>query len=110
MFPIILEGKWKITYEEWPWTHYPPYFNGPAVLITGSAILPLLACFQTTPMLLRAIDDVYYSGICPEKTGIKIHFSNDTLRYIYTHIYLQPVLAIRSQTHQFVTRNIAYTI
>ncbi|XP_046449311.1 beta-1,3-galactosyltransferase 5-like [Daphnia pulex] len=80
-FVTLREGKSEIPYEEWPWTHYPPYFNGPAVLITGSAILPLLACFQTTPMLLRAIDDVYNSGICPEKTGIKIHFSNDTLNF-----------------------------
>ncbi|EFX72200.1 hypothetical protein DAPPUDRAFT_110913 [Daphnia pulex] len=56
------DGKWGITYEEWPWSHYPTYYLGPAVLITGSAIHSLLAAFQTTPMM--PFDDVYYTGIC----------------------------------------------
>lgn len=47
---------------------------GPAVLIPGSTIVPLLAAFQTTPMM--PFDDVYYTGICTEKAGIKPRFSS----------------------------------
>ncbi|KAK4005952.1 hypothetical protein OUZ56_011078 [Daphnia magna] len=69
-------GKWNITFEEWPWNEYPPYFFGPAVLMHGSAIVPLLASFQTTPIM--PFDDIYYSGICPAKVGIHVRFSTDS--------------------------------
>ncbi|KAI9563393.1 hypothetical protein GHT06_010856 [Daphnia sinensis] len=66
-------GKWGISYQEWPWNQYPPYMMGPTVLIPGGTIVPLLAAFQTTPMI--PFDDVYYTGICTEKAGIKTRFS-----------------------------------
>lgn len=66
-------GKWGISYQEWPWNQYPPYIMGPSVLIPGGTIIPLLAAFQTTPMI--PFDDVYYTGICTEKAGIKTRFS-----------------------------------
>jgi hypothetical protein len=61
--------------EEWPWKDYPRYFYGPGVLFPGRTILPLLAAFQTTPMM--PIDDIYYSGICTEKAGVKIRYSTN---------------------------------
>jgi hypothetical protein len=69
-----IEGKWNITHEEWPWNLYPRYFNGQAVAISGSSILPLLAAFQTTPMM--PFDDVYYIGICTERNGVTLQFAS----------------------------------
>lgn len=66
-------GKWALTYEEWPWSQYPDYFLGPAVLLPAHTILPLLAAFQVTPM--SPFDDLYYTGMCREKAGIKIRYS-----------------------------------
>ncbi|KAI9563633.1 hypothetical protein GHT06_011097 [Daphnia sinensis] len=63
-------GQWNITVEEWPWSQYPPYFFGPAVLIPGNTVLPLLAACQTTPMM--PFDDVYLTGMCTEKAGITV--------------------------------------
>jgi hypothetical protein len=59
-----------MTFEDWPWNEYPPYFLGPTVLFPSSVIVPLLAAFQTTPIM--PIDDIYYTGICAEKAGIKL--------------------------------------
>jgi hypothetical protein len=62
-------GKWGVTLEEWPWNTYPGYYYlGPAVLFSGRTILPLLAAFQTTPMM--PFDDIYVTGMCTEKAGI----------------------------------------
>ncbi|XP_046448111.1 lactosylceramide 1,3-N-acetyl-beta-D-glucosaminyltransferase-like [Daphnia pulex] len=68
------EGKHFISYEEWPWTRYPRFFNGPCVVISGNSILSLLAAMQTTPIMTS--EDVYYTGICTEKTNITLHFSS----------------------------------
>ena len=73
-------GKWTLTYEQWPWSQYHPYLLGGAVLIPQITILPLLAAFQTTPLI--PFEDVYLSGMCSEKAGIKLHFSSKTFRYV----------------------------
>ena len=51
--------------HDWPWKNYPPNFLGPAVLFPGIVIVPLLAAFQTTPMMPS--DDIYYTGISVRK-------------------------------------------
>ncbi|XP_032784330.2 beta-1,3-galactosyltransferase 5 isoform X1 [Daphnia magna] len=68
------EGQHKITLDAWPWSSYPNYINGPVYLLHGSTVLPLLAAIQTTPMI--PFEDVYLTGICPEKVGIKTLFSS----------------------------------
>jgi hypothetical protein len=73
------DGQWNITFEDWPWNQYPPYFFGPAILMPGSTILPLLAACQTTPMM--PFDDVYLTGMCTEKAGIQLRFSTNSTRY-----------------------------
>ncbi|KAK4010686.1 hypothetical protein OUZ56_019817 [Daphnia magna] len=70
------DGKWKVTYQEWPWNTYPGYLGGPAYLLHGSAILPLLAACQTTPML--SLEDLYWTGICAEKADVNIYFSSNS--------------------------------
>jgi hypothetical protein len=67
-----------MTFEDWPWNEYPPYFLGPAVLFPSRTILPLLAALQTTPMM--PIDDVYYSGMCTEKAGVGLRFSSNSTK------------------------------
>jgi hypothetical protein len=74
------DGKWDMSVEEWPWNDYPRYFFGNGVLFPGETILPFLAAFQTTP--LHPIDDLYFSGICTEKAGVKIRWSTNRTRYI----------------------------
>lgn len=87
-------GKWGLTYEEWPWGDFPRYFFGPGVLFPGNTIVPMLASFQTTPML--HIDDLYYSGICVERAGINISYSTNSTRYfqVYRVYILQSVHCI----------------
>ncbi|XP_057368424.1 beta-1,3-galactosyltransferase 5-like [Daphnia carinata] len=70
------DGKWKVTYQEWPWNTYPSYFGGPAYLLHGTAILPLLAACQTTPMI--SLEDLYWTGICAEKADVNINFSSNS--------------------------------
>ena len=62
-------------------TLIPPYILGGAVLIPQITIFPLLAAFQTTPLI--PFEDVYLSGICSEKTGIKLLFSSRSFRFVF---------------------------
>jgi hypothetical protein len=61
-------GRRRITKEEFPWKTLPSHFNGLAYFITGNMIEPLMAAFQTVPML--PLEDVYL-GICIIKSGMK---------------------------------------
>lgn len=79
MFCFISGGKWNASVEEWPWKDYPRYFFGPGVLFPCGTILPFLDSFQTTP--LHPVDDLYYSGICSEKAGVKFRWSTSSNRY-----------------------------
>lgn len=72
-----LEGKWKISYKDWPWSKYPLYPSGGAVLLPGIAIRPLLAAAQVVPYL--PFEDTYLLGLCTEKADIKFHV---TKRYL----------------------------
>ncbi|KAI9561281.1 hypothetical protein GHT06_012237 [Daphnia sinensis] len=63
-------GKWYISYEDWPWSNYPVYFRGAAVLMPGSIISSLLAASQTTPYF--PFDDTYLTGLCSSKAGVKV--------------------------------------
>ncbi|EFX73507.1 hypothetical protein DAPPUDRAFT_253057 [Daphnia pulex] len=73
---VVQGGKWNVSVEEWPWKDYPRYFFGPGVLFPGGTIFPFLASFQTTP--LHPVDDLYYSGICSEKAGVKVRWSTSS--------------------------------
>jgi hypothetical protein len=64
----------EIALEEWPWNTYPNYVNGPAYLIHQTAILPLLAAIQTTPIM--PFEDIYITGICSEKAGVVTQYSS----------------------------------
>ncbi|XP_057376818.1 beta-1,3-galactosyltransferase 2-like [Daphnia carinata] len=91
-------GKWGLTYEEWPWGDYPRYFFGPGVLFPGNTIVPMLASFQTTPML--HIDDLYYSGICVERAGIRIRYSTNSTS---VHKMGQPAFPAACDLRRFIS-------
>ncbi|KAI9559031.1 hypothetical protein GHT06_015820 [Daphnia sinensis] len=78
------DGKWKVTYQEWPWNTYPSYLGGPAYLLHGSAIRPLLAACQTTPMV--SLEDLYWTGICAEKADVNIYFSSNSTTVFGQHL------------------------
>ena len=84
---IVLDGKWAISREQWPWNKYHPFLMGGGVLMPQVTIRPVLAAFQTTPLI--PFEDVYLSGMCSEKAGFKLYYSSNTFRYISTnHIYI----------------------
>ena len=59
--------------DAWPWNSYPNYINGSVYFLHGTAVLPLLAAVQTTPMI--PYEDIYLTGICAEKAKIKTLYS-----------------------------------
>lgn len=50
---------------------------GASILISGSAIEPLLAAAQTIPFL--PFDDVYLTGLCSSKAGVQL-FASDRFK------------------------------
>lgn len=68
------DGKFEISLEVWPWSKYPAYSMGAAVLMPGSTMEPLLAACQTTPYFL--FDDTYLIGLCTSKAGIAVRVSD----------------------------------
>jgi hypothetical protein len=67
-------GKNYISLENWPWSWYPPFIRGGAILIPGRAIRPLKAASQMIPYF--PFDDVYLSGLCTNKARIKVRFNS----------------------------------
>ncbi|XP_046448164.1 beta-1,3-galactosyltransferase 5-like [Daphnia pulex] len=67
-------SQWKISLDEWPWNTYPNYVNGPVYLMHKTAIVPLLAAIQTTPIM--PFENIYLTGICSEKAGVRTQYSS----------------------------------
>lgn len=72
-FWFSLGTKWAISYEAWPWKHYPLYSTGGAVLYPGFVITHLLAAAQTIPYI--PFEDAYTNGLCAEKAKILNKYS-----------------------------------
>ena len=89
-FKFNLVGKWTISFEEWPWTNYPSYFFGPAIVLPQSTITPLFAASQTIPLM--PIDDVYLTGICTEKAKIKLRFSSNSFTLVFLSLIFWRIL------------------
>jgi len=58
---VYRNGKWKLSKEEFPFSHYPPYESGSAYVITGDLTRDLLETSEYVPPIF--IDDVYVTGI-----------------------------------------------
>ena len=89
-FKFNVVGKWTISFEEWPWTNYPSYFFGPAIVLPQSTITPLFAASQTIPLM--PIDDVYLTGICTEKAKIKLRFSSNSFTLVFLSLIFWRIL------------------
>jgi hypothetical protein len=86
-YPIRMElgysedyAKWDMTFEEYPWSYYPNYVNGPAYFMHASVVVPLLAASQTTPLI--PFEDVFLTGMCTEKAGVKMQYSDGNPRFL----------------------------
>ena len=66
-------------YEQWPWNNFPPYVQGSAFLISGSAIHHLLSAAQVTPYLWPngSPDDLYVGGILSEIANVNVRQSTN---------------------------------
>jgi hypothetical protein len=82
-------NRMDTTFEEYPWRHYPNYFSGQPspYFMHGSAIIPLLAASQTTPLIPSfepmPNSNIFLTGLCPEKAGVKMRYSISSPRFLF---------------------------
>ncbi len=68
------EGKYYVSFEDWPWSYNPVYCMGASILLTGSSIQSLLAASETLPYF--PFKDINLTGLCASKAGINVRHSN----------------------------------
>ena len=102
-------------YEQWPWNNFPPYVQGSAFLISGSAIHHLLSAAQVTPYLWPngSPDDLYVGGILSEIANVTLRQStNERYRWsiylkllwqFYTYIFFCFYLSLQNIRFRFGT-------
>ncbi|KAL3335573.1 hypothetical protein AABB24_031682 [Solanum stoloniferum] len=54
----LRNGKWAVTYEEWPEEDYPPYANGPGYIISSAIANFIVSEFDTHKLKLFKMEDV----------------------------------------------------
>lgn len=54
----LRNGKWAVTYEEWPEEEYPPYANGPGYIISCDVANFIVAEFESHKLRLFKMEDV----------------------------------------------------
>ncbi|WOL15233.1 hydroxyproline O-galactosyltransferase GALT6 [Canna indica] len=54
----LREGKWAVTYEEWPEEDYPPYANGPGYVVSSDIARFILSEFEKHKLRLFKMEDV----------------------------------------------------
>ncbi|KAK7246921.1 hypothetical protein RIF29_41792 [Crotalaria pallida] len=54
----LRNGKWAVTYEEWPEEVYPPYANGPAYVISSDIVTFILSQHKNRSLRLFKMEDV----------------------------------------------------
>lgn len=54
----LRNGKWAVTYEEWPEEEYPPYANGPGYIISSDVADFIVAEFESHKLRLFKMEDV----------------------------------------------------
>ena len=79
----IHAGKWRTTFEMWPWERLPIYFQGAGLIIAGSAVHSLLSAVQTTPYFIW--EDLYLVGLCAVKAKIHLRTSDKYNQYQYIY-------------------------
>lgn len=54
----LRQGKWAVTYEEWPEEEYPVYANGPGYVISSDIAAFVLSAFRNKTLRLFKMEDV----------------------------------------------------
>ncbi|XP_042502967.1 hydroxyproline O-galactosyltransferase GALT6-like [Macadamia integrifolia] len=54
----LREGKWAVTYEEWPEEDYPPYANGPGYIVSSDIAHFVVSEFENHNLRLFKMEDV----------------------------------------------------
>ncbi|XP_042499168.1 hydroxyproline O-galactosyltransferase GALT6-like [Macadamia integrifolia] len=54
----LRDGKWAVTYEEWPEEDYPPYANGPGYIVSSDIAHFVVSEFENHKLRLFKMEDV----------------------------------------------------
>ncbi|KAL0847407.1 hypothetical protein Bca101_020653 [Brassica carinata] len=54
----LRQGKWAVTYEEWPEEDYPPYANGPGYILSADIARFIVKNFEQHKLRLFKMEDV----------------------------------------------------
>ncbi|GAA0169191.1 glycosyltransferase [Lithospermum erythrorhizon] len=54
----LRNGKWAVTYEEWPEENYPPYANGPGYVVSSDIAHFIVSEFEKHKLRLFKMEDV----------------------------------------------------
>ncbi|KAE8688278.1 putative beta-1,3-galactosyltransferase 20 [Hibiscus syriacus] len=54
----LRDGKWAVTYEEWPEEEYPPYANGPGYIVSSDIAQFIVDEFEKHKLRLFKMEDV----------------------------------------------------
>lgn len=94
-------GKWKVSYEEWPWTSYPQYLFGASILISGKALSLLLDAAQVTPYF--GMEDIYLTGLVARKAGIRLR-PTDRYSFEFMHSLFMQFIFISASFQNVYSR------
>ncbi|XVF44130.1 hypothetical protein PTKIN_Ptkin02bG0096000 [Pterospermum kingtungense] len=79
----LRNGKWAVTYEEWPEEEYPPYANGPGYIVSSDIAQYIVAEFEKHKLRLFKMEDVSM-GMWVEKFN-----SSNTVEYQHSLKFCQ---------------------
>ncbi|KAL3513233.1 hypothetical protein ACH5RR_025950 [Cinchona calisaya] len=73
----LRNGKWAVTYEEWPEEVYPPYANGPGYIVSADIANFIVSGFEKHKLRLFKMEDV--------SMGLWVEQFNSSRRVEYVH-------------------------
>ncbi|KAL4282368.1 hypothetical protein GQ457_03G007420 [Hibiscus cannabinus] len=73
----LRDGKWAVTYEEWPEEEYPPYANGPGYIVSSDIAQFIVDEFEKHKLRLFKMEDV--------SMGMWVEKFNSTKAVEYQH-------------------------
>uniref|UniRef100_A0A7C9CJA2 Hexosyltransferase n=1 Tax=Opuntia streptacantha TaxID=393608 RepID=A0A7C9CJA2_OPUST len=73
----LRQGKWAVTYEEWPEEDYPPYANGPGYILSSDVAYFIVSEFEKHKLRLFKMEDV--------SMGMWVERFNSTRPVEYVH-------------------------
>lgn len=75
----LRNGKWAVTYEEWPEEVYPPYANGPGYIVSSDIAQFIVSEFEKHTLRLFKMEDV--------SMGMWVEQFNSTKPVEYVHSF-----------------------